>query len=167
VAVVDDLPAGRKASAAIAAREALASALGVDETQLILERARGQGGHAGRLAVWVADTDPLPQPPLRSYPEDLPELSIWDGATIGATARGRTVTVAFCWTAWLIAGLARYGKSNLLRLFLVAACLDPHTRIYAVDSKDGARRVRMTLSCAMPCVLTVRFGRGSSGPRWR
>ncbi|MBP2323806.1 S-DNA-T family DNA segregation ATPase FtsK/SpoIIIE [Kibdelosporangium banguiense] len=137
-AVIIDLPAGRKASSAIAARESLASALGVDETQLILERVRGTGGHAGRVAVWVADTDPLAQPPLRSYLEDLPGLSIWDGVTIGATARGKVVTVAFCWTAWLIAGLPRYGKSNLLRLFLVAACLDPHTRIYAVDLKDGA-----------------------------
>ncbi|MGY6657641.1 FtsK/SpoIIIE domain-containing protein [Amycolatopsis sp. TRM77291] len=137
-AVVVDLPAGRKASSAIAARESLASALGVDETQLILERVRGTGGHAGRLAFWVADRDPLAEPPLRSGLEKLPEVSIWDGVTIGATARGRAVTVAFCWTAWLIAGLPRYGKSNLLRLFLVAACLDPHTRIYAVDLKDGA-----------------------------
>jgi DNA segregation ATPase FtsK/SpoIIIE, S-DNA-T family len=137
-AVVVDLPAGRKASAAIAAREALASALGVDEAQLVLDRFRGPGGHAGRLATWVADTDPLAQPPLRSALEDLPELSIWDGVTIGATAWGRAVTVAVCWTAWLIAGLPRYGKSNLLRLFLVAACLDPYTRIYAVDLKDGA-----------------------------
>ncbi|WP_410570524.1 FtsK/SpoIIIE domain-containing protein [Amycolatopsis sp. cmx-4-61] len=137
-AVIVDLPAGRKASSAIAARESLASALGVDETQLILERVRGAGGHAGRLACWVADRDPLAEPPLRSALENLPELSIWDGVTIGKTARGRAVTVAFCWTAWLIAGLPRYGKSNLLRLFLVAACLDPHTRIYAVDLKDGA-----------------------------
>jgi S-DNA-T family DNA segregation ATPase FtsK/SpoIIIE len=137
-AVVVDLPAGRKASAAIAAREALASALGVDEAQLVLDRVRGPGGHAGRLALWVADVDPLAQPPLRSELEDLPELSIWDGVTIGATARGRAVTVSVCWTAWLVSGLPRYGKSNLLRLFLVAACLDPHTHIYAVDLKDGA-----------------------------
>ncbi len=136
--VVVDLPAGRKASATIAAREALASALGVDEAQLVLERVRGKGGHAGRLTMWVADTDPLAEPPLVSYLESLPELSIWDGITIGATARGREVVVALTWTAWLIGGLPRYGKSNLLRLFLVAACLDPHTRIYAVDLKDGA-----------------------------
>ncbi|MFT7835608.1 FtsK/SpoIIIE domain-containing protein [Saccharothrix sp. BKS2] len=137
-AAVVDLPAGRKASSAIAAREALASALGVDESQVVLERVRGKGGHAARLRMWVADTDPLAEPPLVSYLEALPELSIWDGITIGATARGREVVVALTWTAWLIGGLPRYGKSNLLRLFLVAACLDPHTRIYAVDLKDGA-----------------------------
>lgn len=137
-AVTVDLPAGRKASAAIAAREALASALGVDEAQLVLERVRGTGGHAGRLACWVADTDPLAQPALRSPLQDLPDLSVWDGVPLGATARGRAVVVALCWTSWLIAGLPRYGKSNVLRLFLVAACLDPHTRIYAVDLKDGA-----------------------------
>ncbi|CRK56964.1 Cell divisionFtsK/SpoIIIE protein [Alloactinosynnema sp. L-07] len=137
-AVVVDLPAGRKASAAIATREALASALGVDEAQLVLERVRGSGGHAGRLACWVADIDPLAQPALRSPLQDLPTLSIWDGVPLGATARGRNVVVALCWTSWLIAGLPRYGKSNVLRLFLIAACLDPHTRIYAVDLKDGA-----------------------------
>ena len=36
-------------------REALASALAVDEVQLIVERVRGNGGHAGRVAMWVAD----------------------------------------------------------------------------------------------------------------
>jgi hypothetical protein len=38
-------------------REALASALAVDEVQLILERVRGTGGHAGRVSMWVADAD--------------------------------------------------------------------------------------------------------------
>ena len=66
-AVVVDLPAGRKASAAIAAREALASALGVDEAQLVLDRVRGPGGHAGRLATWVADTDRWPSRPCARH----------------------------------------------------------------------------------------------------
>lgn len=39
-------------------REARASALAVDEVQLIVERVRGDGGHAGRVAMWVAGADP-------------------------------------------------------------------------------------------------------------
>src|SRR5262249_16757290 len=85
-AVVVDWPPGRKEAGRMGAGEGLASALGVDESQLVLERVRGKSGHAGRLAMWVADTDPLAEQPLRSYLEDLPELSIWDGVTIGATA---------------------------------------------------------------------------------
>ena len=65
-AVVVDLPASRKASTVIAKREDLASALAVDEVQLIAERIRGKGGHAGRLSLWIADNDPYAAEPLAS-----------------------------------------------------------------------------------------------------
>jgi hypothetical protein len=58
-AVTVDLPATRKATDVIKNREALASALAVDEVQLIVERVRASGGHAGRVSMWVADQDPL------------------------------------------------------------------------------------------------------------
>jgi hypothetical protein len=45
-AITVDLPATRKATDVIKNREALASALAVDEVQLIVERVRGNGGHA-------------------------------------------------------------------------------------------------------------------------
>ena len=63
-AITVDLPATRKAADVIKHREALASALAVDEVQLIVERVRGAGGHAGRVALWVADCDPYAGPPL-------------------------------------------------------------------------------------------------------
>lgn len=48
-------------------REALASALAVDEIQLSVDRVRGNGGHAGRVAMWVADQDPyIRMAPLNS-----------------------------------------------------------------------------------------------------
>lgn len=52
-AITIDLPATRKATDVIKQREALASALAVDEIQLVTERVRGKGGHAGRVAMWV------------------------------------------------------------------------------------------------------------------
>jgi DNA segregation ATPase FtsK/SpoIIIE, S-DNA-T family len=48
-AITVDLPATRKAADVIKHRDALASALAVDEVQLIVERVRGKGGHAGRV----------------------------------------------------------------------------------------------------------------------
>jgi S-DNA-T family DNA segregation ATPase FtsK/SpoIIIE len=65
-AITVDLPATRKAADVIKNREALASALAVDEVQLIVERVRGNGGHAGRVAMWVADEDPYASPPVRT-----------------------------------------------------------------------------------------------------
>jgi DNA segregation ATPase FtsK/SpoIIIE, S-DNA-T family len=53
-AITVDLPATRKATDVVKNREALASALAVDEVQLLVERVRGNGGHAGRVALWVA-----------------------------------------------------------------------------------------------------------------
>ncbi|MDT7655165.1 MAG: segregation ATPase FtsK/SpoIIIE, family, partial [Pseudonocardiales bacterium] len=34
--------------------------------QLIVDRVRGKGGHAGRVFLWVADEDPYSGPPLRT-----------------------------------------------------------------------------------------------------
>jgi S-DNA-T family DNA segregation ATPase FtsK/SpoIIIE len=50
-AITVDLPATRKAADVIKNREALASALAVDEVQLIVERVRRNGGHAGRVSM--------------------------------------------------------------------------------------------------------------------
>ncbi len=60
-AITVDLPATRKAADVVRNRDALASALAVYEVQLLVERVRGNGGHAGRVAMWVADTDPTPR----------------------------------------------------------------------------------------------------------
>src|SRR6201999_1614102 len=74
-AITVDLPATRKAADVIKHREALASALAVDEVQLIVERVRGRGGHAGRVFLWVADRDPYASPPL---PSPLVQADRWD-----------------------------------------------------------------------------------------
>ena len=75
-AITVDLPATRKAADVIKNREALASALAVDEVQLIVERVRGNGGHAGRASMWVADEDPYASPPLA-----------WTSLLVGAIPR--------------------------------------------------------------------------------
>jgi S-DNA-T family DNA segregation ATPase FtsK/SpoIIIE len=66
-ALTIDLPPSRKASDVIAKRESLASALAVDEVRLIVERVRGDDGHAGRLALWVGDADPYAVAPVPAH----------------------------------------------------------------------------------------------------
>lgn len=95
-AVVVDLPASRKASTAIAKREDLASALAVDEVQLIAERVRGKGGHAGRLSLWIADDDPYAAKPVDSPLGDVENWDFWQPTPFGTTARGQVVHLPWC-----------------------------------------------------------------------
>jgi S-DNA-T family DNA segregation ATPase FtsK/SpoIIIE len=102
-AIILDLPATRKATDVIKNREALASALAVDEVQLLVERVRGNGGHAGRIAMWVADTDPYATPPMRT---PLLQVACWDawrpvpfGATRGTAASVSRWCGPRCWSA--------------------------------------------------------------------
>ena len=108
-AIIIDLPATRKATDVIKNREALASALAVDEVQLLVERVRGNGGHAGRVAMWVADIDPYATPPTRT-----PLLD------------------ATCWDAWQAIPFGRDA-----RLPAAGLILDPCTRLYIADFKAG------------------------------
>jgi hypothetical protein len=61
-AITINFSATRKTVDMIKNREALASALTVDEVQLLVECVRGNGRHAGRVTMWVADAGPSPDP---------------------------------------------------------------------------------------------------------
>ncbi|MGH3708335.1 MAG: cell division protein FtsK [Pseudonocardiaceae bacterium] len=136
-AITVDLPATRKATDVIKNREALASALAVDEVQLLVERVRGNGGHAGRVAMWVADTDPYSTPPLRT---PLLEVACWDAwrpVPFGRDARDRRITLPLVWTSLLVGAIPRQGKTFATRLAAAGLILDPYTRLYVADFKAG------------------------------
>jgi DNA segregation ATPase FtsK/SpoIIIE, S-DNA-T family len=136
-AITVDLPATRKAADVIKHREALASALAVDEVQLIVERVRGSGGHAGRVSMWVADEDPYAK---ESPPTPLLRVESWDAwrpAPFGRDPRGRRVDLPLVWTSLLIGALPRHGKTMAERLAAGGLILDPHTRLYIADFKGG------------------------------
>lgn len=136
-AITIDLPATRKAADVIKHREALASALAVDEVQLIVERVRGKGGHAGRVAMWVADEDPYATPPL---PTPLLAAQSWDAwrpVPFGRDARDRTIDLPLVWTSLLVGAIPRQGKTFAARLAAAGLILDPHTRLYVADFKAG------------------------------
>lgn len=136
-AITVDLPATRKAADVIKNREALASALAVDEVQLIVERVRGGGGHAGRVSLWVADEDPYASEPLRT---PLMDVSLWDAwrpVPFGRDARNRKIDLPLVWTSLLVGAIPRQGKTFAARLAAAGLILDPHTRLYVADFKAG------------------------------
>lgn len=136
-AITVDLPATRKATDVIKNREALASALAVDELQLSVERVRGNGGHAGRVAMWVADSDPYAKPPVRTPLLGAGEWDAWRPVPFGRDARDRRVDLPLVWTSLLIGAIPRQGKTMAARLAAAGLILDPHTRLYVADFKAG------------------------------
>jgi DNA segregation ATPase FtsK/SpoIIIE, S-DNA-T family len=136
-AITVDLPATRKAADVIKNREALASALAVDEVQLIVERVRGNGGHAGRVAMWVADEDPYASPPVRTPLLDVPRWDAWRPVPFGRDARDRRVDLPLVWTSLLVGAIPRQGKTFAARLAAAGLILDPFTRLYVADFKAG------------------------------
>jgi S-DNA-T family DNA segregation ATPase FtsK/SpoIIIE len=136
-AVTVDLPATRKAADVIKHRDALASALAVDEVQLIVERVRGRGGHAGRVFLWVADEDPYAGPPLRTPLLDVEWWDAWRAVPFGRDARQRRIDLPLVWTSLLVGAIPRQGKTMAARLAAGGLILDPHTRLYVFDGKGG------------------------------
>ncbi|MCR3721897.1 MULTISPECIES: FtsK/SpoIIIE domain-containing protein [Prauserella salsuginis group] len=135
--VTVDLPATRKAADVVKHREALASALAVDEIQLMVERVRGNGGHAGRVAMWVADEDPYAKPPLRTPLVNLQHWDAWKPVPFGRDARDRKIDLPLVWTSLLVGAIPRQGKTFATRLAAAGLILDPHTRLYVADFKAG------------------------------
>lgn len=136
-AITVDLPATRKAADVIKNREALASALAVDEVQLIVERVRGNGGHAGRVSMWVADSDPYASPPLRTPLLAVARWDAWRPVPFGRDARDRKIELPLVWTSLLVGAIPRQGKTFAARLAAGGLILDPHTRLYVADFKAG------------------------------
>ncbi|WP_156757277.1 cell division protein FtsK [Actinokineospora pegani] len=136
-AVTVDLPATRKAADVIRGRDALASALAVDEVQLSVERVRGNGGHAGRVALWVADSDPYASPAVRTPLVDAESWDAWRAVPFGRDARDRRVDLPLVWTSLLVGAIPRQGKTFAARLAAAGLVLDPHTRLYVADFKAG------------------------------
>jgi S-DNA-T family DNA segregation ATPase FtsK/SpoIIIE len=136
-AITVDLPATRKAADVIKHRDALASALAVDEVQLIVERVRGRGGHAGRVFLWVADEDPYGGPPLRTPLLDVECWDAWRPVPFGRDARQRRIDLPLVWTSLLVGAIPRQGKTFATRLAAAGLVLDPYARLYVFDGKGG------------------------------
>ncbi|MFG2820246.1 FtsK/SpoIIIE domain-containing protein [Kitasatospora sp. NPDC048365] len=134
--VVLDLPAGKKASAAIGKREDIASALGVDEVQVHMERVRTSSGHAGRLSLWVAKENPFGGSAAKSPLVGRKSLDVWtDRIPVGVDARGRQVALSLIWAAMLVGAIPRQGKTFFMRAIALGMALDPHVRHIVANGK--------------------------------
>ncbi|MEU4667525.1 cell division protein FtsK [Amycolatopsis sp. NPDC023774] len=136
-AVTVDLPATRKAADVVKNRDALASALAVDEVQLIVERVRGNSGHAGRVAMWVADEDPYASPPLKTPLLGVTQWDAWRPIPFGRDARDRRIDLPLVWTSLLVGAIPRQGKTFSARLAAAGLILDAWVRLYVADFKAG------------------------------
>ena len=136
-AITVDLPATRKAADVVKNRDALASALAVDEVQLIVERVRGNGGHAGRVSMWVADEDPYARPPLRTPLLGVTRWDAWRPVPFGRDARDRRIDLPLVWTSLLVGAIPRQGKTFAARLAASGLILDAWVRLYVADFKGG------------------------------
>ena len=136
-AVVLDLAYGKTADKAIDLRDGIASGLDVDERQVFLSRVRGATGSARRLHLWVCEVDPLSVPAGRSPLVDMPRVNFWEPWPLGLNERGEAVEICTLWGALLVGAIPRKGKTFTLRLYALAAALDPHVRLMVFDQKGS------------------------------
>lgn len=133
-----DLPYGYTAAQAIERRTQIAAGLRVDEFQVFIKQVRGNGGHAGRIEMWIADLDPHTQPAGASPLVKADSFNLWNKVPFGRDEKSRHVAFPLIWTSMLIGALPRMGKTNVLRVLTAAAALDPWARIICFDGKGGA-----------------------------
>ncbi|TDD27354.1 cell division protein FtsK [Actinomadura sp. KC06] len=137
-----DLPkgSGKSAADALKLRDKIAAELGVDEIQLDMRRVRTpQGGHAGRISMWVCDEDPyLQDQPTPSPLVKADSWSLWDPIPFGRDARHNRIGLSIMWQSMFFGGLPRRGKTAAQRLLSAAGALDATVRHWLADGKGGA-----------------------------
>lgn len=133
-----DLPDGVTVDKVRARHVELAAALGIDRSQLDLQKA----GSDGRLALWACGTDPFAvtrRSPLIGRTEP---LNTWrDGIPIAFDKRGRIIYVTISDYSILFAGATRSGKGMGLANLLAGAMLDPRVRVRLFDGKGSGEYV--------------------------
>lgn len=117
-----DLPYGVTAVDVIERRDRLASGLRRPLGCVWPEPVHDQ--HAGRLVLWVGDTDlsggrPVPFPLAKTG-----TASVFRPLPFGADQRGRPVTILLIFASLLIGAMPRLGKTMALRILLLALALD-------------------------------------------
>ncbi|MEU4405049.1 FtsK/SpoIIIE domain-containing protein [Streptosporangium sp. NPDC023963] len=128
------LPPGQLARKCLGLEGAFASALGVGESRVMFDLI---DEHAGRLAIFVAKSDPF----LTVHPSPLigrtDALDFWAGVPAGVDGRGRTHTLRLVDASLLVAGEPRAGKSAAVNQILGAAGLAVTVKIHLFDGKGA------------------------------
>lgn len=132
--VLVDLPFGKTAGDAAAAVKELASGLDVDLPQVFPEPVHGR---ARRVAIYVADEDPMLLPPHRSPLAKMPQVSVWDAHPLARTPIGREVLASLLFNSFLLGAVPRSGKSFAAKCLVTPGVLDPHCGLTVLDCGGG------------------------------
>jgi S-DNA-T family DNA segregation ATPase FtsK/SpoIIIE len=132
------LPDNIQVSKLLAAKEAIAGALDIEEHWLDIK----QDGSPTRVSFWYCTSDPFGAPrisPLVAAPE---RQDVWNrGILIGFNRRGLPVYLKLRHVMALLGGMSRTGKGMLLRNLIVGLGLDPRINLRLVaGAKPGEHR---------------------------
>lgn len=135
---VIDLPPGVPAKKAMRAHSEIASALGVEDAQVSMTKAKGKGARAGRLEIYVSKDLPFTE---AGEPGPLLALeaaaNFWGRIEIGPDVRGVPISISVVERSGLIGGEPGAGKSASGNVILLAAALDPRVILWLADGKAG------------------------------
>ncbi|MCA2190472.1 hypothetical protein LDL05_36025, partial [Nonomuraea cavernae] len=128
------LPPGQRARHALGKEADFASALGVGESQVVFDLV---DEHAGRLAVYVAKSDPF----LKVYASPLlgrtEPMDFWQGVPAGVNGRGQPERLRLVDASLLVAGEPRAGKSAAVNGIIGVAALAVTPKIHLWDGKGA------------------------------
>nr|WSX78224.1 cell division protein FtsK [Streptomyces sp. NBC_00899] len=130
---VGDLPYGVTVTDVIDRREKLASGLRRPLGCVWPEAVPDE--HTGRLRLWVGDQD-MSQTRQPKWPLlDAEPVDLFKPQPFATDQRGRWVAQSLMYVSGIVGAVPRMGKTFLLRLLLLIACLDPRAEIHAYDLK--------------------------------
>ncbi|MFF6955398.1 cell division protein FtsK [Streptomyces sp. NPDC008317] len=128
-----DLPYGVTVTDVIDRRERLASGLRRPLGCVWPEAVPDE--HTGRLRLWVGDQD-MSQTRQPKWPLlDVKPLDLFKAQPFATDQRGRWVLTSLMYVSGIVGAVPRMGKTFLLRLLLLIACMDLRAEIHAYDLK--------------------------------
>ncbi|WP_436232651.1 cell division protein FtsK [Actinacidiphila alni] len=128
-----DLPYGVTVTDVIDRRERLASGLRRPLGCVWPEAVPDE--HTGRLRLWVGDQD-MAQTRQPKWPLlDVKPLDLFKAQPFATDQRGRWVVTSLMYVSGIVGAVPRMGKTFLLRLLLLIACMDPRAEVHAYDLK--------------------------------
>lgn len=132
--IVFDLPPGGTVKALKSKAEALAGALGRDLTMVDI----GKAGAAGRVSLWISDTDPFEEPRRSPLLAHSGGIDAWgDGVPVAWAKRGSVIALPIRNSSFLIGGMTRSGKGVGMANLAAGAALDVRVNLRIVAGKDN------------------------------
>ncbi len=144
-----DLPDGITVEDAVSASSRIASGLQRPASTVWLSGVPDEEyGHASRLLIQVTNA-PLRSIPVPEWPlAKEGEADLFDPVPIGVDPRGQWVYARLMFSSGVIGAIPRMGKTFTLRLFELAAALDPTAELHIFDLKGGVDHKPLAPRCS-------------------